>query len=99
MDISNVLNPEGETVRDSLEELDELILAQFTSPQREEQDEELVVEPFVSVQEALEALAKLRLYQEQSGGDTGLILQLNRQERQLRVVREESLQQSDGRSF
>jgi hypothetical protein len=84
MDIQNFLNPVEEVIQDSPEQLEEHILAQFEPEVEQESDEEIEQLPRVTADEALEALAKLQLHEEQSEeGNPSLITQLGRHERVL----------------
>ncbi|KAL4762843.1 uncharacterized protein BDW70DRAFT_23245 [Aspergillus foveolatus] len=63
MKIDQFLNPIEEQVTDDLEDLDTLILSQFSAEGAEESDVEEILEvlPKISANDALEALYKLRL--------------------------------------
>ncbi|KKA17805.1 hypothetical protein T310_8250 [Rasamsonia emersonii CBS 393.64] len=82
MDIDQFLNPIDEVVEDSIEQLDDQILAQFGPEIEAESDEEIEVLPRITISEALEALKRLRLYEEQQEeGDSELIKALDRHEK------------------
>ena len=99
MDINNFLNPAEESVQDDIDQVEQQIIAQFEPNDQESEEEELEITPLITVQEALEGLQKLRLFQEQSAGDTALISHLNRHERELKSRREATLEQQDIRNF
>lgn len=99
MDVTEFLEPEGEKVEDSAEDIDASILAQFAPEDEEDSDDDQTPERIIPAQEALQAVQLLRLYHEQSGGNTDLILELNRQERELLRKRDQSMQQTDIRAF
>lgn len=67
MDIEQFLDPADEQIDDSLEQLDAQVLAQFEPAMEEESDDDPVQEsqPKIAYKEALEALQRLRLYEEQ----------------------------------
>jgi len=69
MDINQFLNLTDENIEDSLEELDENILAKYDPDIEAESDEEVETLPQIGQGEALDALYKLRLYEERQ--DTG----------------------------
>jgi hypothetical protein len=80
IDIQFFLNPSDETIEDDLEHFNEQIIAQF-EPKLEELDKEDKILPSIPNSEALEALYKLRLYEEQQeDGDTAWIRDFNRYE-------------------
>ncbi|RYC53924.1 hypothetical protein CHU98_g12284 [Xylaria longipes] len=84
MDIQNFLNPAEEAIKDSPEDLEEQILAQFY-PEGEEdsQDEDPQPERLITVDEAIRSLQQLCLFEEQTGGHTDLIISSNKNERSL----------------
>jgi hypothetical protein len=70
MDISMFLNPVEERVDDSEEDLLEMLASMYShSEHDQEEDGTAVVAPKVTIIEALEALATLRLYEEQRDDD------------------------------
>lgn len=91
IDIDQFLDPEDESVDNTLMDIDEIILSRYAptlisiEAGTEEEEEEIVNPlPRVTVQEALEALYKLRLYEEQQkDGNKLLIKQLLHYERVL----------------
>ena len=100
MDVQSYLNPEEEVVQDEEEEIDEHIAARFNPEIEAESDEEVEELPHVTVDEALEALSRLRLFEEQSeDGKPDWITQLNHHERVLNVRRVNRQKQQDIRSF
>ncbi|ODQ69189.1 hypothetical protein LIPSTDRAFT_76436 [Lipomyces starkeyi NRRL Y-11557] len=100
MDINNFLNPADETVQDDLEHIDEQILAQFGPEIEEESDEEIEVLPKISVGEAIEALYKLRLHEEQQHeGNQAFIKDLLKHERILNARKLGGQQQKDIRAY
>ena len=100
MDVANFVNPADEIVQDNLEELDDLILSQFR-PEEEHDDDQVVEElPHISHKEALDALEKLRLYEEQQAdGDAQLILELYRLESVIKRRTFVGLEQTDIRNY
>jgi hypothetical protein len=103
MDINQILNPPDEVMEDTggLEQLDELILAQF-GPELEieaETDEEVEESPKISTAEALEALEKLVLYEEQQDEDKKGFLEALQRHRQVVLLRRgQNQQQKDIRA-
>ncbi|KAF1347493.1 hypothetical protein BDV97DRAFT_355320 [Delphinella strobiligena] len=79
INIQSFLNSIEEQVKESNDELDQSIIAQF-GPQREyESDEELEVIPRIPSKVAIQLLEQLQLYEEQQDdGDIGLLQQLYR---------------------
>ena len=65
MDINQFLNPVGENIKDSLEDLDKQILAKYGSDIEAKSDSEVEILPQIGHGEALGALCKLHLYEEQ----------------------------------
>lgn len=100
MDIQQFLNPVDEEVKDSLEQIDEQILAQYGPEIEMESDEEIELQPRITINEALEALNRLQLYEEQQEvGDTAFIQALNKQERLILSRRVSTVQQRDIRRY
>ncbi|KAL1989720.1 hypothetical protein VTN49DRAFT_6917 [Thermomyces lanuginosus] len=100
MDVASFVHPADEIVQDNLEELDDLILSQFRP--EEEQDDDQVVDDLahISHKEALDALEKLRLYEEQQvDGDAQLILELYRLESVIKRRTFAGLEQTDMRNY
>jgi hypothetical protein len=99
MDIQFFLNPSDETIKDDLEHFDEQIIAQF-KPELEESDEEDEILPSIPNSKALEALYKLRLYEEQQeDGDTARIRDFNRYEQVILGRKVELSKQVDIRTY
>lgn len=102
MDIKTFLNPAEETVQDTSSDIDSQILAQYGPELDHDSDSEseLEVLPQVPLDEAVDALKKLRLYEEQQQeGITSFIHELGKHERVLQS-RKFSLQaQRDIRDF
>ncbi|KAJ5098831.1 hypothetical protein N7532_005832 [Penicillium argentinense] len=65
MDIDDFINPSNEVVQDNIHGIDDLILSQF-QPEIEHEEDEIIQElPSISIKEAIDALERLRLYEEQ----------------------------------
>lgn len=100
MDVNTFLNPVDEKVEDSIEKIDEDILARYGPEIDAESDEEYEELPRISFNEALDALKNLRLHEEQQDdGDQGLIQALDRHERALAFRKSSRMTQGDIRSF
>jgi hypothetical protein len=100
MDIAQFLNPTDEIIEDSIEQLDEQVLALFGPEIEAESDKELEILPTITLQDVLVALNTLRLYEEQQDrGNTAFIQALNRQERVIAKRRYAAVQQMDIRGF
>lgn len=105
MDINQFLNPAEEQVNDSWMNVDEIILSQHASTSTAEEMEEDKEDngeplPHIPVQDALESLYKLRLFEEQQiDGNRPLIQQLLCHERALLRKNASNQQQRDIRSF
>jgi len=100
MDIQSFLNPAEEAVFDDPEDLDEHIVALFEPASDDSDTGEVEVIPKIPISEALEALKKLRIYQEQQeDGNIGLIRELNREERAILGRKAELSKQQDIRGF
>ena len=81
MSITTFLYPIEETVENKLEDIDHQILSQYMPEPEEDSEEELEILPKVSTEEAIAAMQKLRLYEEQqSEGNSTFIRELNRHE-------------------
>lgn len=100
MDIDTFLNPAEEAVQDTPEDIESQILAQYGPELDDDSEEELEILPQISLDQALEALRTLRLYEEQQAeGVPSLIYELDKHERIL-WGRKLSLQtQRDIRSY
>ena len=83
MNIQNFINLLGEEVEDSTEDLIEHVAELYAGPDRDaETDEEDTQQPQIKLNEALEALRTLRLYEEQQeDGDREVIVTLLRHDR------------------
>ena len=101
MDIKSFLDPVDETVQDSLDDIDGQVLAQFMPEEVEEDsEEELEVLPKVSAEEAIAAIQKLRLYEEQQAdGSPAFIHEIERHERTIWRRKLDLQNQRDIRSF
>jgi hypothetical protein len=105
MDIQNFLNPADEVVKDSLDEIDQQIVLQFTPEDEEDDDSDEIIEEIelISFDEAINALQKLRLFEEQTGGEISLVNTLNRRERGIYTrkiqYQSDSFQQQDIRMY
>ncbi|THC89702.1 hypothetical protein EYZ11_010853 [Aspergillus tanneri] len=83
MNINQFLDSAEEQVTDNLEDIDRMVLCQFTTPE-EEEDDGWEALPTISASDALESLQKLRLYEEQQAdADRAFIQLLLRHERVL----------------
>jgi hypothetical protein len=71
MDVQQFIDPVDENIENSFEELDAQILAKFGPDIEDDSDEEVEILPRITHIEALDALNRLRLYEEQQ--DEGLI--------------------------
>ncbi|KAF4227133.1 hypothetical protein CNMCM8980_007764 [Aspergillus fumigatiaffinis] len=100
MDIDTFLNPAEEAIQDTPEDIESQILAQYGPELDDDSEEELEILPQISLNQALEALRTLRLYEEQQAeGIPSLIYELDKHERIL-WGRKLSLQtQRDIRSY
>ncbi|CRG92946.1 hypothetical protein PISL3812_10042 [Talaromyces islandicus] len=102
MNINEFLNPEGEEVVDSLEEIDSIILSQFSKVQEGEDDDAEIIDPtpIISIQEALQSVQILRLYEEQQEKADHILLRYLRPYEKLLVRQKvDSQRQRDIRSF
>ena len=79
----------GKEVEDSAEDLIEQVAELYAGPDRDaETDEDSSEQPQIKLDEALQALQKLRLYEEQQeDGERDLITALIRHERRIRSQR------------
>jgi hypothetical protein len=100
MDIDTFLNPAEEAVQDTPDDIDSQVLAQYGPELDDDSEGELEILPQIPLEEALEALRTLRLYEEQQAeGVPTLIYELDKHERVL-WGRKLSLQtQRDIRSY
>jgi hypothetical protein len=100
MDIQQFLNPADETIEDSIEELDAQILAKYGPEVDAESDEEIENLPQILHAEALDAIYKLRLYEEQQDeGIRSLLESLKLSERQIRQRQVDERSQMDIRAY
>jgi hypothetical protein len=102
MKIGQFLNPIEEQVTDNLEDLDTLILSQFSAEGAEESNDEEILEvlPKISANDALEALYKLRLHEEQQvAGNPTLLQELLHHEQVLIERKMQNQYQTDIRNF
>lgn len=101
MAIAQFLNPQEEKVDNDVEVVvDEIVKAYSTGDRTHETDEEDVIIPKVGYTEAMQALHKLRLYEEQNAnGDSELITRINRHERVMRARGIQGLKESSIRGF
>ena len=102
MKIDQFLNSIEEQVTDDLEDLDTLILSQFSAEGAEESDNEDILEvlPKISANDALEALYKLRLHEEQQvAGNPTFLRELLHHEQVLMERKMQNQYQTDIRNF
>ena len=101
MKIDQFLNPREEQVTDDLEELDTLILSQFSAEGAEKSDDEILEAlPKISANDALKALYKLRLHEEQQvAGNQTLLPELLRHEQVLMERKMQNQYQTDIQNF
>ncbi|OJJ88102.1 uncharacterized protein ASPGLDRAFT_43224 [Aspergillus glaucus CBS 516.65] len=100
MDIHAFLNPKEESVQNSLDDVDNQILAQFMPEIEEDSDEEIEILPKVSAEEAFAAIQKLRLYEEQQmEGNPAFIREMERHERVIWRRKLDLQNQRDIRSY
>ena len=95
MNIREFIELPGEEVEDSSEDLIEHIVELYAGPDRDaETDEEAIEQPQIKLDEALIALQKLRLYEEQqSDSDRDVITTLSRHERRIQGRRPQNTKQ------
>ena len=100
MDIKTFLNPIEETVQDTPDDIENQVLAQYMPEVEEDSEEELDILPKVSIEEAIAAIQKLRLYEEQQiEGSPGFIHELERHERTIWRRKLDLQSQRDIRSY
>lgn len=101
MAIGQFLNPQEENVDDGEEVIvDEIAKAYSIGDRNHETDEEDVIVPKVRYSEAMQALQKLRLYEEQNdNGHSEWISRINRHERVMRARGFQGWKQSSIRGF
>ncbi len=102
MAIKNFINPSEEDVRDTDEDLIDQIVAEFGPEPPEDSEEKITEIPSVKLSEALQGLAKLKLYEEQQAGpnmNPELTSTLRKHERKLTERHRASLQQKDLRGW
>jgi hypothetical protein len=84
MDIDTFLNPAEEAVQDTPDDIDSQVLAQYGPELDDDSKGELEILPQIPLEEALEALRTLHLYEEQQAeGVPTLIYKLDKHERVL----------------
>ena len=95
MNIQNFINLPGKEVEDSTEDLIEHVVKLYAGPNRDaETDEEDTQQPQIKLNEALEALRTLRLYEEQQeDGDREVIVTLLRHDRRIQGRRLQNTKQ------
>jgi len=99
MDVQSFINPVDEAVFDDATTLDEHIIGLF-EPASEDSDDEVEFIPKIPISEALEALKKLRLYEEQQeDANRTVIWHSSQQERVILGRKVESSRQQDIRGF
>ena len=86
INIRNFIKLSGEEVEDLAKDLIKHVAELYAGPDRDaETDEDDFIQPQIKVDEALQALQKLRLYEEQQeDGDTDLVTALTRHDRRIR---------------
>lgn len=101
MDINQFLNPENEQVHDGLMSIDDAVLSQFSIPEDPDPEEEDITPlPAIQAADALEALYKLQLHEEQQvDGDQHLLRLLRKHERTLLGRQLAKQQQADIRGY
>ena len=101
MAIGQFLNPQEENVDDGIEVIvDEIAKAYSIGNRTHETDEEDVIVPKVGYSEAIQALQKLCLYEEQNdNGDSEWISRINRHKRVMRARGFQGLKQSSTKEF
>ena len=81
IDIDTFLNPAEEAIQDTHEDIKSQILAQYGPELDDDSEEELEILPQISLDQALEALRTLCLYEEQQAeGIPSLIYELDKHE-------------------
>ncbi|KAJ5111402.1 mariner-Tc1 transposon family protein [Penicillium argentinense] len=100
MDIDDFINPNDEVVQDNIHEIDDLILSQF-QPEIEQEEDEIIQElPSISIKEAIDALERLRLYEEQQPrGSSSFLRELYKHERVVKGRKLANQEQRDIRSY
>jgi len=88
-------------VRDDMETIDDIVLSQFIPEVDDDPEESIMVEtPLVSINDAISALERLRLYEEQQDqGDSQFISVLHKHERLMQARKLNTQKQADIRSF
>lgn len=100
MDINQFLNPDDEGVQDSPDDIEEQIISQFGQGIEVESEEETDVLPRITLSEALEAMNKFQLFEEQQEeGNQAFIQELLKRKQSLLRQKLESQRQQDIRSF
>ena len=94
IDISQFLNPADEQVHDSLMSIDDAIIGQFPARDDEgEEDDNGPILPQILASEALEALYKVRLHEEQQEDANQDLIQLLRRHERVLFRRKQARQQ------
>jgi hypothetical protein len=103
MSIENFLNPMDEVVQDGIETIDDIVLAQFTREDDNDDDadaETIPETPLVPINDAIHALETLLLYEEQQDrGETHLITSLYKHQRSIQDRRLNAQKQKDIRGY
>ncbi|KAL1961806.1 hypothetical protein VTN77DRAFT_1018 [Rasamsonia byssochlamydoides] len=100
MDLNSFLNPADEDIRDDREAIDERIIAQLEPTPEEDSDEEVEFHEKIPLSEAIEALRKLRLYEEQQDeGYQPILREFDQFERILLARRVNNAVQKDIRGY
>ena len=100
MDIRTFLNPVEEVVQDTPENIESQVLAQYMPEIEEDSEEELEILPKVSIEEAIAAIQKLRLYEEQQvEGNPAFIYEIEKHERVIWRRKLDLQRQCDIRSY
>ena len=100
MSIDQFLNPEDEVYDADEVIIDDIVTAYSTQERDYETVEEDVLQPRILKKEAIEALQKVRLYEEQQDDDdSGFISRLGRQERVMKQRTEQGHKQSTINSY
>ena len=100
MDIKTFLNPTEEVVEDTPHDIESQVLAQYMPEVEEDSEEELDILPKVSIEEAIAAIQRLRLHEEQQlEGSPGFIHELEKHERIIWRRKLDLQSQQDIRSY
>ena len=100
INIQNFINLPGEEVKDSTEDLIEHVAELYAGPDHDAETDEDAQQPQIKLNEALEALQTLRLYEEQQeDGDREVIVTLLRHDRRIQGRRLQNTKQVAITSF